>query len=58
MFSVKPLKVEILQKNRALSVDHEYEIECLATGSRPEANITWFLGEKPSKYFGTRKVST
>lgn len=44
---MKPLEVEILHKTRLLSMDREYEIECLATGSRPTANITWFLGDKP-----------
>ncbi|XP_065206012.1 MAM domain-containing glycosylphosphatidylinositol anchor protein 1-like isoform X2 [Planococcus citri] len=45
--NLKPLQVEILHKTRLLSVDREYEIECLASGARPIANITWFLGDKP-----------
>lgn len=54
---MKPLKVEILQKSRALSAERDYEIECLAVGSRPSANISWYLGEKPVKHLA-QKVST
>lgn len=54
---MKPLEVEILHKTQLLSVDHEYEIECLASGARPSANITWFLGDKPVERIAL-KVST
>ncbi|KAK7598080.1 hypothetical protein V9T40_006315 [Parthenolecanium corni] len=52
--NLKPLKVEILQKSRALSAERDYEIECLAVGSRPSANISWYLGEKPVKHLAQK----
>ncbi|CAH2217743.1 jg15076 [Pararge aegeria aegeria] len=45
--NLRPLTVQILSKNRQLSADRSYEVECKTTGSRPEAQVTWWKGMKP-----------
>ena len=45
-FSVKPLSVSILSSNQPLSADRKYNISCQAVGSRPPANITWWMDAK------------
>ncbi|XP_013147686.1 PREDICTED: nephrin-like [Papilio polytes] len=45
--NLKPLTVQILNKSRQLSADRSYEVECKATGSRPEAQVTWWKGSRP-----------
>ncbi|XP_041969779.1 hemicentin-1-like [Aricia agestis] len=52
--NLRPLTVQIVNKNRQLSADRSYEVECRATGSRPEAQITWLKGTKPLR----RKAKT
>ncbi|XP_060805169.1 nephrin [Amyelois transitella] len=47
--NLKPLTVQILNKSVHLSADRSYEIECRTTGSRPEALVTWWKGERPLK---------
>ncbi|CAH0728186.1 unnamed protein product, partial [Brenthis ino] len=45
--NLRPLTVQILNKNRQFSADRSYEVECKTTGSRPEAQVTWWKGLKP-----------
>ncbi|CAH2046109.1 unnamed protein product, partial [Iphiclides podalirius] len=45
--NLRPLTVQILSKTRQLSADRSYEIECKSTGSRPEAQMTWWKGTRP-----------
>lgn len=46
MFTVKPVAVNILNKEKQISADKKYEVECKAVGSRPEATITWWKGSR------------
>ncbi|XP_053614105.1 protein turtle-like [Plodia interpunctella] len=46
---LRPLTVEILDKNVQLSADRSYEIECKTTGSKPEAQVTWWKNDRPVK---------
>ncbi|KAF7391112.1 hypothetical protein HZH66_009592 [Vespula vulgaris] len=46
---VKPLKVEILEKDKTLSAGKKYEVECRSTGSKPVANLTWWKTSKQLK---------
>ncbi|CAG4930416.1 unnamed protein product [Parnassius apollo] len=45
--NLRPLTVQILNKSRQLSADRSYEVECKTTGSRPEAQMTWWKGSRP-----------
>ncbi|GFQ79605.1 uncharacterized protein TNCT_155301 [Trichonephila clavata] len=55
--SVPPVEVQIEEKKRALSAQKPVELVCRAGGSRPPANITWFIGNQPLK--GTKeKISS
>ncbi|XP_072930220.1 neural cell adhesion molecule 1-A-like [Epargyreus clarus] len=47
--NLRPLTVQILNKNRQLSADRSYDVRCKTTGSRPEAQVTWWKGTKPLK---------
>ncbi|GFT55134.1 uncharacterized protein NPIL_37071 [Nephila pilipes] len=52
-----PVEVQIEEKKRALSAQKPVELVCRAGGSRPPANITWFIGSQPLK--GTKeKISS
>ncbi|GFV36493.1 uncharacterized protein TNCV_2260121 [Trichonephila clavipes] len=54
---VPPVEVQIEEKKRALSAQKPVELVCRAGGSRPPANITWFIGNQPLK--GTKeKISS
>ncbi|KAG8253862.1 hypothetical protein J6590_024216 [Homalodisca vitripennis] len=44
--NLKPVDVTILNKEKQISADKKYEVECKATGSRPEATITWYKGSR------------
>lgn len=46
---VKPKSVNILTKEKQVSADKRYEVECRTVGSRPEAVITWWKGSRPIK---------
>lgn len=56
-FPVKPLSVLILTKEREISADRRYEVECRSIGSRPEAVITWWKGNRQMKRI-SKNVST
>ncbi|XP_068619404.1 nephrin-like [Battus philenor] len=45
--NLRPLTVQILNKSRQLSADRSYEVECKSTGSRPEAQMSWWKGTRP-----------
>ncbi|CAL7948604.1 unnamed protein product [Xylocopa violacea] len=42
--NLKPLLVNVTNKRSHLSALRTYEIECVSSGSRPEAVITWWKG--------------
>lgn len=46
LFPVKPLVVQILTKEPRVSPDKNYDVECRTSGSKPEAKITWWKGDK------------
>ncbi|KAG8228134.1 hypothetical protein J437_LFUL000136 [Ladona fulva] len=54
--NLKPVAVHILTKEKHVSADKRYEVECKATGSRPEAVITWWKGSRQIKRI-TKNVS-
>lgn len=54
--TVKPLVVQILTKEPRLSADKKYEVECRSSGSRPHANISWWIANRQMKK--ARNVST
>lgn len=41
--------MNILTKEKQVSADKRYEVECRTSGSRPEAIITWWKGSRPVK---------
>ncbi|XP_022903611.1 neural cell adhesion molecule 2 isoform X2 [Onthophagus taurus] len=47
--NLKPQTVDILTKEKHVSADKRYEVECRTSGSRPEAIITWWKGSRPVK---------
>lgn len=47
--TVKPQTVSILTKEKHVSADKRYEVECRTSGSRPDAVITWWKGSRPVK---------
>ncbi|GLV36530.1 sidestep IV [Carabus blaptoides fortunei] len=47
--NLKPTSVTILTKERQVSADKRYEVECRTSGSRPEAVITWWKGSRSIK---------
>ncbi|XP_076164768.1 neural cell adhesion molecule 2 [Ptiloglossa arizonensis] len=44
--NLKPLVVQILTKEPRVSPDKNYDVECRTSGSKPEAKITWWKGDK------------
>ncbi|XP_041969482.1 hemicentin-1-like [Aricia agestis] len=47
--NLKPITVNILTKEKQVSADKRYEIECKTTGSRPEASVTWWKNNRQLK---------
>lgn len=47
--NLKPQTVNILTKEKEVSADKRYEVECRTSGSRPAAVITWWKGSRPVK---------
>lgn len=47
--NLKPQTVNILTKEKHVSTEKRYDIECRTTGSRPQAVITWWKGSRPVK---------
>ncbi|XP_063231434.1 nephrin-like isoform X2 [Bacillus rossius redtenbacheri] len=48
--NLKPTSVLILTKERQVSAERKYEVECRSSGSRPEAIITWWKGSRQVKH--------
>ncbi|XP_076164460.1 nephrin isoform X2 [Ptiloglossa arizonensis] len=46
---MKPLKVEIMGKDKILSAGKKYETRCQSTGSKPAAVLTWWKASKQLK---------
>lgn len=46
---VKPAAVHILTKEKFVSADKTYDVECKSSGSKPPAIITWWRGNKQIK---------
>ncbi|XP_060536558.1 neural cell adhesion molecule 1 isoform X2 [Cylas formicarius] len=47
--NLKPQTVNILTKEKHVSADKRYDVECRTSGSRPDAVITWWKGSRPVK---------
>ncbi|CAH0550173.1 unnamed protein product [Brassicogethes aeneus] len=47
--NLKPQSVHILTKEKQVSAEKRYEVECRTSGSRPDAVITWWKGSRPVK---------
>ncbi|XP_059218183.1 protein turtle homolog A [Stomoxys calcitrans] len=47
--NLKPIAVHIMTKDRFVSADRTYDIECKSSGSKPQAIITWWKGNKQLK---------
>ncbi|KAL5283989.1 hypothetical protein ACFFRR_006326 [Megaselia abdita] len=47
--NLKPLSVVISTKEKNVSADKTYDVECKASGSKPAAVITWWKGNKQLK---------
>ncbi|TDG44787.1 hypothetical protein AWZ03_008761 [Drosophila navojoa] len=47
--NLKPVAVHILTKDRFVSADRTYDIECKSSGSKPAAVITWWKSNKQLK---------
>lgn len=50
------MAVHILTKDRFVSADRTYDVECKSSGSKPPALITWWKGSKQLKKL-TKNVS-
>jgi CD80-like C2-set immunoglobulin domain len=46
---VKPAAVHILTKEKFVSAEKRYDVECKSSGSRPDAVITWWKGNRQIK---------
>ncbi|CAL8139508.1 unnamed protein product [Orchesella dallaii] len=46
----RPLDVKLLNKKPALSADKEYTLECVSSGARPPAVMTWMRGSTKLKH--------
>lgn len=53
---VRPLQVEILEREQPLSVGRETELACRAIGARPPAVITWWLNDRQLHVTDEQKV--
>ncbi|XP_063706128.1 uncharacterized protein LOC134835187 [Culicoides brevitarsis] len=47
--NLKPVAVHILVKEKFISADKQIDVECKSSGSKPEAMITWYKGNKQLK---------
>lgn len=46
---MKPVAVHITTREKFVSAEKRYDIECKSSGSRPEAVITWWKGSRQVK---------
>ncbi|KAJ9579669.1 hypothetical protein L9F63_004671, partial [Diploptera punctata] len=47
--NLKPVAVHITTKDKQISADKRYDVECKSTGSIPEAVITWWKNSRQIK---------
>ncbi|KDR21492.1 hypothetical protein L798_04051, partial [Zootermopsis nevadensis] len=47
--NLKPVAVHITTKDKQVSADKRYDVECKSSGSRPEAVITWWKNSRQIK---------
>lgn len=47
--SVKPIAVHITTREKFVSAEKRYDVECKSSGSRPEAVLTWWKGSRQIK---------
>ena len=47
--TVKPIAVHITTREKFLSAEKRYDVECKSSGSRPEAVLTWWKGSRQIK---------
>lgn len=48
-FTVKPIAVHITTREKFVSAEKRYDVECKSSGSRPEAVLTWWKGSRQIK---------
>jgi CD80-like C2-set immunoglobulin domain len=46
---VKPIAVHITTREKFVSAEKRYDVECKSSGSRPEAVLTWWKGSRQIK---------
>ncbi|XP_015110643.1 neural cell adhesion molecule 1 [Diachasma alloeum] len=56
--NLKPLEVNITNKQNHLLAVQTYEIECATSGSKPEAIITWWKGSHQVKHMAKKFTDT
>ena len=49
LYIVKPIAVHITTREKFVSAEKRYDIECKSSGSRPEAMISWWKGSRQIK---------
>lgn len=47
--TVKPIAVHITTREKFVSAEKRYDVECKSSGSRPEAVLTWWKGSRQIK---------
>lgn len=47
--AVKPIAVHITTREKFVSAEKRYDVECKSSGSRPEAVLTWWKGSRQIK---------
>lgn len=47
--TVKPIAVHITTREKFVSAEKRYDVECKSSGSRPEAVLTWWKGSQQIK---------
>lgn len=47
--TVKPIAVHITTREKYVSAEKRYDVECKSSGSRPEAVLTWWKGSRQIK---------
>ncbi|XP_076352695.1 cell adhesion molecule 3-like [Tachypleus tridentatus] len=47
--NLKPMEVQVISTHRHFCAGRQFGVECQTTGSRPPANITWWLGTRKLK---------
>lgn len=46
---MKPIAVHITTREKFVSAEKRYDVECKSSGSRPEAVLTWWKGSRQIK---------